>query len=168
MSPLPLGEVAVSAAGEGLRLTADMTIRARQLRERQTIAESLLWNVLRAKRLSGLKFRRQHPIPPFIADFAYVARRIIVELDGGYHDYQYEDDMSRQRNLEAQGWSVLRFCNEDVLDDVEAVAISIAKQLGLKAEFEKPRPTRSGMMSPKKQPSPGPESPTSPASGRGD
>ena len=145
----------------------DITKRARQLRERQTKAESLLWNVLRAKRLCGLKFRRQHPIGPFFADFACVSRRVIVELDGGYHDYQHEDDLSRQRCLEDQGWSVMRFPNEDVLDDVEAVAISIAKQLGLKVEFGKRKPAISGMKS-RKKPSPGPESPTSPACGRGD
>ncbi len=148
-------------------MTTRLTPRARNLRERQTKAESLLWNVLRAKRLSGLKFRRQHPIPPFIADFACVAERLIVELDGGYHDYQYEDDASRQSYLEGQGWRVLRYANEDVLEDIEAVAISIAKQLGLKPEFRKRKPNVSGMMV-KKQPSPGPESPTSPASGRGD
>ena len=54
-----------------------------------------------------------------------------LELDGGYHDYQYADDLARQKFLEDQGWSVIRFSNEDVLKDVEAVAISIAEQLGL-------------------------------------
>ena len=85
-------------------MTVEITKRARQLRERQTRAESLLWNVLGAKRLSGLKFRRQH-------------------------DYQYENDASRQKYLEGRGWPVLRYSNEDVLDDVEAVAIAIAKKL---------------------------------------
>ena len=111
------------------------TIRGRELRQRQTMAESLLWDVLRAKRLCGLKFRRQYAIGPFFADFACVARKLIVELDGGYLDYHYADDLSRQRFLESQGWSVIRFSNEDVLEDVEAVAISIAKHLGLKATF---------------------------------
>ena len=100
-----------------------------------------------------------------IADFACVAQHLIVELDGGYHDYQYENDASRQKYLEGQGWSVLRYSNEDVLDDVEAVAISIAKKLGLKAEFRRRKPAVSGMKV-GKQPSPGPESPTSPK-GRG-
>ncbi len=99
--------------------------KARQLRERQTKAESLLWSVLRAKQLCGLKFRRQHPIPPYVADFACVARKIVVELDGGYHDYQYQYDVSRQRFLELQGWKVIRFLNEDVVNDVEAVAVSL-------------------------------------------
>jgi very-short-patch-repair endonuclease len=112
--------------------TAD---RARELRQRQTKAESLLWEVVRAKRLCGLKFRRQYPIGPFFAEFACVARKLIVELDGGYHDYQYADDLARQKFLEDQGWSVIRFSNEDVLKDVESVAISIARQLGLDLSF---------------------------------
>ena len=64
------------------------TNRARELRQRQTKAESLLGDAVRAKRLCGLKFRRQYAIGPFFADFACVARKLIVELDGGYHDYQ--------------------------------------------------------------------------------
>ena len=121
------------------------TNRARELRQRQTKAESLLWDVVRAKRLSGLKFRRQYAIGPFFADFACVARKLIVELDGGYHDYQYADDLARQSFLEDQGWSVIRFSNEDVLKDVEAVAISIAKQLGLDVSFGRRVRVASGM-----------------------
>ena len=107
------------------------TERSRQLRARQTKAESLIWTVVRARRLAGLKFRRQHPIGPFYADFACVQMRVIVELDGGYHDFQYEGDLDRQKYLEADGWQVIRFRNEDVLEDVEAVAISIARQIGV-------------------------------------
>ncbi len=146
-------------------MTVDKTIRARQLRQRQTKAESLLWNVLRAKRLCGLKFRRQYPIGPFFADFACVARRAIVELDGGYHDYQFESDDKRQRYLAGQGWSFMRFSNENVLDDVEAVAISIAKHMALVPEFGERKRAISGMKV-RQSPSPGPDGPTSPG-GRG-
>jgi very-short-patch-repair endonuclease len=121
------------------------TNRARELRQCQTKAESLLWDAVRAKRLCGLKFRRQYAIGPFFADFACVARKLIVELAGGYHDYRYADDVSRQRFLEDQGWSVIRFSNEDVLKDVEAVATSIAKQLGLDASFDQRVRVASGM-----------------------
>lgn len=114
--------------------------RARELRSRQTRAESLLWQVLRAKRLSGLKFRRQHPIGPFFADFACPEMWCIVEIDGGYHDAVHEEDRSRQAYLEDAGWRVLRFTNEDVLDDVEAVAIGIARELGVEATFRGRRP----------------------------
>ncbi len=104
-------------------------------RRRQTEAESLLWYVLRARRLCGLKFRRQHPIGPYFVDFACDERRLVIELDGGYPDLQYEGDVQRQQWIETQGWSVLRFANEDVLSEVEAVAIAIAKYLGLKPTF---------------------------------
>ena len=112
------------------------TKRSRELRTRQTKPESLIWTVLRAKRLAGLKFRRQHPIGPYFADFACVEKRIVIELDGRFHDFQYEKDRQRQRFLETEGWQVLRCGNDDVLADVEAVAISIARQIGVEPVFK--------------------------------
>ena len=123
-----------------IRQSPILTDYARELRKRQTEAESLVWYVLRSRRLCGLKFRRQHPIEPFIADFACVTEKQIVEIDGGYHDYQYEGDLDRQQYLVAKGWDVLRFTNEDVLADVDAVAIAIAKHLGLQPEFRGRKP----------------------------
>ena len=117
-----------------------LTEFARDLRARQTKAESLLWYVLRGRRLCDLKFRRQFPIVPFIVDFACLEKNLIVEIDGGYHDCIYEKDTSRQEKIEAKGWDVIRFSNEDVLGDVEAVAIAIARRLGLEPEFRKRRP----------------------------
>jgi very-short-patch-repair endonuclease len=107
------------------------TERTRELRQRQTKAESLLWQVLRAKRFCRLKFRRQHPVGPFFADFACTEIKCLIELDGGYHDCVEESDAARQDYLENEGWRVIRFVNEDVLRDVESVAVSIARQLGL-------------------------------------
>ena len=123
------------------RQKPEVTERARELRARQTEAESLLWYALRGRRLCGLKFRRQFPIEPFIADFACVEKRLVVEIDGGYHDYVYEEDQARQRHLESEGWQVYRFSNEDVLGDVEAVAIAIARHLGMEPEFRGRKPT---------------------------
>ena len=111
------------------------TAHARDLRIRQTEAESLLWYVLRGRRLCGLKFRRQYPIEPFIADFACVEKRQVVEIDGGYHDYVDENDQKRQKKIEALGWKVIRFSNEDVLGDVESIAVAIAKTVGLEPKF---------------------------------
>ncbi len=111
---------------------------ARKLREQQTEAESLLWSVLRGRRLCGLKFRRQHPIEPFYADFACVEQKLIVEIDGGYHDYTFQADASRQAKMENEGWEFFRVSTEDVLEDLEAVARGIAGHLGLTPEF-KPR-----------------------------
>nr|MBC8289238.1 DUF559 domain-containing protein [Planctomycetota bacterium] len=98
--------------------------RARDLRQKTTKAETLLWQALRAKRFCGLKFRRQHPVGPFFADFACSTRKCIIEVDGGYHEETEEKDRARQRYLEQHGWRVIRFSNDEVLDDVHAVAIS--------------------------------------------
>ena len=119
------------------RRASSSIARARALRKRQTEAESLLWYVLRGRRLCGLKFRRQFPIEPFIADFACVKERLIVEIDGGYHDYTFAHDKSRQQRLEKAGWHVLRFSNEDVLADVEAVAMAIARHLNREMTFRR-------------------------------
>ncbi len=122
------------------RRQPELTENARDLRAAQTKAEGLLWSALRARRLSDLKFRRQHPVPPFIADFACVGKKAIVEIDGGYHDYVYADDKSRQQKLEAAGWTVIRFSNEDVIDDVDAVAIAIARTIGVEPTFRGRKP----------------------------
>jgi leucyl-tRNA synthetase len=119
--------------------------RARLMRKTQTVAEGLLWSVLRARQLCGLKFRRQHPIPPWIVDFACPQQMLIVELDGAYHDYIVEKDLRRQENLVAMGWRVMRFRNDDVEDDVEAIAHAIAKELNLDFQFSRRKATGSGM-----------------------
>jgi very-short-patch-repair endonuclease len=91
--------------------------------------------------LCGLKFRRQHVIDPFIADFVCVEHHLVVEIDGGYHDYIYESDLARQQHIEALGWMVIRFANEDILGDFESVAIAICKQLGLPFEYRRRAPS---------------------------
>jgi very-short-patch-repair endonuclease len=82
-----------------------------------------------------VKFRRQHSIGQYIVDFACVERRLVVEVDGGYHEAVFDNDQDRQRYLERNTWTVIRFDNEDVMQDVEAVAVAIARQLDLKREF---------------------------------
>ncbi len=99
----------------------------RRLRQASTKPEQLLWAVLRNRRLDGLKFRRQQSIGPFIVDFFCLEQNLIIEVDGGYHDAVYEADCTRQHFLESQGYRVIRFANEDVLEDVEAVAIAIRR-----------------------------------------
>src|SRR5262245_8909613 len=100
----------------------DNTTRARSLRKTQTISEGLLWSVLRAKQLCGLRFRRQHPIEPWIVDIACPQRMLVVEIDGSYHDNIVEEDLQRQKHLEALGWKVIRFTDKEVEEDSEAVA----------------------------------------------
>jgi very-short-patch-repair endonuclease len=82
-----------------------------------------LWHQLRAHRLMGLGFRRQHPVGPFIVDFACVERKVIVELDGRQHatDAAETRDARRTEWLDAEGWLVLRFWNDDVLKSLDDV-----------------------------------------------
>lgn len=92
---------------------------AKQLRQQGTDAERKLWYHLRAKRFQGVKWRRQHPVPPFIVDFYCFAARLVVELDGGQHTAQ--QDAVRDAYLASQGLRVLRFWNNQVLQETEAV-----------------------------------------------
>ncbi len=101
--------------------------RARELRRRQTDAEAVLWARLRARQVAGAKFRRQYPIPPFIVDFCCVERRLIVEVDGGQHATATEEDRARTEHLEALGYRVLRFWNNEVLSQLDAVLEVIAR-----------------------------------------
>ncbi len=106
---------------------------ARHLRQRSTPAEKAVWALLRT-RPADLKFRRQHPIGPYIADFACPTAALVIELDGGSHTEpgQLERDDQRTAYLEAQGWTVLRFWNpqdSDELDGVVSAIVSYAETL---------------------------------------
>ena len=100
-----------------------MRNNAKAMRRTLTGAELKLWNAVRAHRLMGLAFKRQMPIAGYIVDFACPSRRGIVELDGSQHgeDDHLLYDLGRTRRLEADGWVVLRFWNDDVLRDIEGV-----------------------------------------------
>ena len=93
---------------------------ARQLRRTETDAERSLWHCLRNRALMGCKFRRQHPIGPYIADFVCLEVALVIELDGGQHAEVGVDDV-RTSFLEHQGYRVLRFWNNDVLTQTDAV-----------------------------------------------
>ncbi len=93
---------------------------ARQMRKEPTPAESILWQQLRRKQF-GVKFRRQHSIRPFIVDFYCPAAKLIIEVDGSSHDYTVEEDAVRQEYLESLGLRVIRFKNEEVLFNLQAV-----------------------------------------------
>jgi very-short-patch-repair endonuclease len=99
--------------------------RARELRHDQTHAEDILWSALRNRHLNGLKFRRQHPVGPFIADFYCVEYRLIVELDGSIHQNSIEEDLSRTQQLANYGYRVIRFRNDQVENDLPFVLSSI-------------------------------------------
>lgn len=96
------------------------TSRARELRRRPTDAERHLWRFLRRQYL-GCRFRRQVPIGPYIADFASLSPRIVVEIDGGQHTVQRPYDRARDQFMRDQGFIVLRFWSNEVLLQTEAV-----------------------------------------------
>jgi len=93
--------------------------RPRRLRRNATDAENTLWRYLRNRRLAGCKFRRQHPIGPYIADFACPEAGLVVELDGGQHTEA--TDAHRTAYLKEQGYTVVRFWNNEVLQNTEGV-----------------------------------------------
>jgi len=103
--------------------TRRQTQIARELRRRQTDAETLLWSRLQNRQLNGVKFRRQHPLGPYVVDFVSLERRIVVEVDGGQHG---EDEGRKRENerttwLQNAGYQVLRFWNNEVLLNTEGV-----------------------------------------------
>ena len=104
---------------------------ARELRKNQTDAEALLWQLLRNRQIENAKFRRQHPIEPYILDFYCHDKKLAIELDGGQHntDEGKEKDQKRTQFLASQGIRVLRFWNNDVLQSTEAVLEVIYNQL---------------------------------------
>lgn len=103
--------------------------RARHLRRAQTDAERLLWARLRARQLSGAKFRRQRPIGPYLADFCCYEAALIVEVDGGQHADHLAADHVRTQYLQSCGFRVLRFWNTEVLNHLDAVLEAIATAL---------------------------------------
>jgi very-short-patch-repair endonuclease len=104
---------------------------AKNLRKRSTDVERLLWSRLRAGRFEGLKFRRQHPIGQYIADFVCLERKLIIELDGGQHALADEILKDRQRDawLEKEGYTVVRFWDNDVLMNTSGVLDVIREKL---------------------------------------
>ncbi len=99
---------------------------ARALRRNLTDAERKLWFKLRDRRLAGMKFRRQMPVGRYIADFACEQSRLIVEIDGGQHADRAGRDAERTFEIEAMGYLVLRFWNNDVLQNMDGVLDRIA------------------------------------------
>jgi very-short-patch-repair endonuclease len=100
---------------------------AQKLRENGTKEEELVWLVLRNNQLDGYKFRRQHPLHNYIADFYCHKLKLVIEIDGGYHLTvdQKKLDEERTRNIEFQGLKVIRFTNDEVMSNISAIVIKI-------------------------------------------
>jgi very-short-patch-repair endonuclease len=111
------------------KLTEKGRARARELRRNLTDAERIVWYGVRAHRLSGISFRRQAPIGPYIVDFVSHAAKLVVEIDGGQHfeDEHEKRDARRDRFLESKGYRVLRFSNLDVMSNRNGVLERIAE-----------------------------------------
>ena len=118
----------------------NLTEVAKDLRKRMTDAERALWQHLKASQFDGLKFRRQEQIGRFIADFVCFERGIIIEADGGKHAIEREKDEERTQWLNSQGFTVLRFWNNDILSNIEGV-MEVIRSACVEASSPRPSPT---------------------------
>lgn len=115
---------------------------AKCLRTNSTDAEKLVWAKLRNRQLLNLKFRRQHPIPPYIVDFYCQDKLLIIELDGSQHNE--EVDKHRTDFLEQKGYHILRYWNNDVLQNIEGVMEDIMNRISDIAPHPTPLPEGEG------------------------
>ena len=115
------------------------TARSRELRLNATEAERKLWAQLSARKIASVRFNRQFPIGHFICDFVSRTAKLVIEVDGGQHAVDVEKDQARTSYLEAQGYRVIRFWNNDVLERIEGVIGEIERVL---ADMPSPNPSR--------------------------
>ena len=123
------------------RGSKNLETRARQLRQQATKAEKMLWTYLRSRRLEGYKFRRQVVIEPYIVDFVCLEVKLIIEADGGQHSEQQKYDTVRTARLEAMGYRVMRFWNNEILAEHYSVLEQIQSAL---IETPSPQPSPGG------------------------
>jgi very-short-patch-repair endonuclease len=135
-SPVNGGSVPAKAGTMGapprIRLQEGASrVFARKLRKKLTDAETILWSRLRGCRLDGLKFRRQHPIKAYVADFACIEARLVVEVDGATHatKRELEHDAIRTRVLTREGWRILRVTNGDVYKNLSGTLETISRSV---------------------------------------
>jgi very-short-patch-repair endonuclease len=111
------------------KLPEDLKLYAREMRQTMPDAETLLWYLLRNRRLANAKFRRQHPLGRYILDFYCDEHKLAIELDGGQHVEQVDYDIQRDAYLQTQGIHVLRFWNNQMLQETEAVLEQIYRHI---------------------------------------
>ncbi|WLT40718.1 DUF559 domain-containing protein (plasmid) [Synechocystis sp. B12] len=132
--PSPTGEGVLAEgisdlAGKQRQVPPELLRRAKELRQNQTPAEKILWECLRDRRLGNAKFRRQHNIDRFIADFYCHASQLVIELDGSSHDHRQQEDQIRDEWFKNHGFQVLRFRNGEVFNDLPSVLQTITNHL---------------------------------------
>jgi very-short-patch-repair endonuclease len=140
-NPLPSageGRLARSESGERERKKV-LRDRAKTMRRSQTPAEQRLWKILRSKRLSGYKFKRQLPIDHYIADFVCLSHRLIIEADGGQHA-ESTRDQRRDAYLRSQHFRILRLWNSDIMDNETGIYDAILN--ALEAPLPNPSPAK--------------------------
>jgi len=122
-------------------MSMEKTDFAKKLRRESTPAENLLWNHLRDRQFHGFKFKRQAPIGIYIVDLVCFAEKLIIELDGGHHAEEREriKDQGRTDWLENEGFQIIRFWNDEVINNTEGVGMEIYRIL--KAPSPQPSPT---------------------------
>lgn len=115
----------------------DLTKRSRVLRRNQTDSEKLLWQHLRNRRLNGIKFQRQFALGSYIVDIIARESKVIIELDGAHHSKskQKKYDADRTEFLEEQGYVVIRFLDNDILNNTDGALESILEAINSRSEF---------------------------------
>lgn len=113
---------------------------ARRLRRALTPEEQRLWRLLRDRRFSRYKFRRQHPLCGYVVDFACCEAHLVIELDGGQHDLSQDADRRRTARLNQHGWQVLRFWNNELWRNEEGVLMRILEVLQMRLPSPRPSP----------------------------
>jgi valyl-tRNA synthetase len=133
--------------GEGKTLPSHLLHFARELRKNATTAEHLLWQLLRDRQFMDAKFRRQYTIEPYIVDFYCHEAKLVIELDGGQHGFEERQpaEQKRQTFLESLGLKVLRFWNNEVLENIEGVVHIIAEALTQSNALTQPSPKGRGL-----------------------
>jgi len=117
-------------------------IMAKHWRKNLTGAEAILWSILKGKKLNGHQFRKQHPVGNYITDFACIAQKLIIEVDGATHSTNAELKYDRKRTnfLKSQGWQVFRVGNLDIYNNLDGVFQAISDELPLTSTLPPPSP----------------------------
>jgi very-short-patch-repair endonuclease len=120
----------------GSNLWQKLKPQARRMRKEPTPEEAALWKRLRNGKLGGFKFRRQHPIDQYLADFCCPEVWLVIEIDGPIHERQVEEDALRQDHIERLGYRVIRFSNEDVIRN----PMGVMRRIWVELNRENPGP----------------------------
>ncbi|MGV8933767.1 MAG: methionine--tRNA ligase [Gallionellaceae bacterium] len=132
LPPSPAGRGAEGEGAHKIPMHDSIKEFARKLRKEQTVPESLMWALLRDRRMGGAKFRRHHPVGSYVLDFFCIEANLAIELDGGQHAEAHTQDEKRSAFLKSQGIDVLRFWNNQVLAETEAVLENIWLELDVR------------------------------------